>query len=523
MAATKEKPPSIEQQRAQLKAAERMLRVKRGRERFLDFVHLTMPDPKDPDDASLSQYIEARHHQAIAELLEKMERGEILRAIVVMPPRHGKSELASRRLPPWIVGKDPYNQVIFSTYSQEFADDFGREWRNIIRMPVYRQIFPGVELRKDSQAVDRMSVTMAGQNFGGAMVAVGRGGALTGRGAHWLIIDDPFKNDEEAYSTTIRDQLWNWFTKTAYTRLMPGGRVLIIMTRWHEDDIVGRIFDTEYMDPEEAKQWYVLKLPAIHDGKALWPERYPIETLNSIRRTLGPSAWSALYQGEPTPDGGLFFKDEWIVEYDAGDLPSKLSIYGASDHAVTEKQANDPNVIGCVGIDENDHIWVLPDLVWEHMETDDAVDAILDQMKRHKPNIWFAENDVIKKAFGPFLRKRQMEEKIYVPVQGMSVAASKRTRARAIQGRMAMKMVHFPRFASWWPDARSQLLRFDKDKHDDFVDWIAHIGQGLDAEYRPSKPKASNDNVVRVGSIEWVKFSSRMQERRRKLAAAGGF
>lgn len=507
-------PQQESEAEVQLKAATRMLRVKKARDHLLDFTHLTMPRPEDPDDSDASRYSEAIHHVAIAELLEKMERGEILRAIITMPPRHGKSELCSRRFPPWFIGKNAYRQVIFCTYSQEFADDFGREWRDIIKTPVYRQVFPGVELKKDSQAADRMNITMNGTPYGGVMVAVGIGGAVTGRGADLALIDDPIKNKEEADSALIRDQRWNWFTSTLMTRLMPGGAVLIVLTRWHEDDIVGRIFNPEYVDPEEAKTWTVLSLPAEKDGKALWPERYPIKVLESIRKTVGPRVWSALYQQRPAPEDGLYFTKSMIRTYQPQDLPVNLRIYAASDHAVTVKQENDPNVLGCIGVDSDDVIWVLPDLIWERMETERTVEEMLSLMRRRKPMIWWAEDDVINKAIGPFLRKRMREEKVYCSIWPMRPTKDKRARARSIQGRMQMGMVRFPAFAPWWPAALAELLSFGSGgKHDDFVDWLSWTGLGLDQEVGAERPAKGENNAIRVGTMGWVKAASAAKAR----------
>jgi predicted phage terminase large subunit-like protein len=146
-------------------------------------------------------------------------------------------------------------------------------------------------------------------------------------------------------------------------------------------------------------------------------------------------------------------------------------------------------VIGCVGIDEHDDIWVLPDVVMERMETDRTVDEMLVQFKTHKPLLWWMESELISKSFGPFLRRRMQEERIYTSIDGVPVSKDKPTRARSIQGRMRMRKVRFPRFAPWWPEARSQILRFPYGAHDDFVDWLAHIGQGLIKEVGASAPK----------------------------------
>lgn len=502
-----------------LKGAKRILRVKKARDSLLDFTHLTMPHPSDPSDPDLSLYQEATHHRLIAEALEKVEQGEILRLIITMPPRSGKSELCSRRLPAWAVGRNPHWHVIFATYAADFAQDFGREVRDIMRSPAFRLIFPTTKLKRDSQASDFLKTEANGQ-----LVFVGVGGPVTGRGADLFIIDDPFKSRQEAESQATRRHIWSWFTSTAFTRLMPGGRIVIIMTRWHEDDLVGRIFDPEFVDPAEAETWTMLELPALKDGKALWPERYPVKVLESIRRTIGPRDWSALYQQRPTPEDGDYFKREWIEKHAYGpkDLPGNLRIYGASDHALTTKEENDATCLGCFGIDEDDHIWILPDVVWDRMETDGTVEAMIDQMRRHRPQIWWAEDEHIKKAIGPFLRKRQQEERIYTYVESSPATKDHRTRARSIQGRMSMGMVHLPRFAPWYADALDELLKFPNAKHDDFVSFLAHIGMGLDTIRSARTPSHKPSNVIRVGSLAWVKAQSNLEQRERKRAQAIG-
>lgn len=511
----------------QRKVLERAIAVREASHDYLQFVKLSMPDPADPTDPNLSLYKAAAHHHAIAEALTKVETGECKRLIITMPPRHGKSELASRRFPTWFVGKDPRRQVIFTAYGQEFAEEFGREWREIIRSPTYRQIFPEVGLRRDSATTHRMQLTYERVPCSGILIAVGVGGTITGRGADLLVIDDPIKNDEEANSATMRDKLWNWYCKTAYHRLMPNGRIVIITTRWHEDDLIGRLTDPSnpHYDEEEAATWTILKLPAIHDNKALWPERYPITTLNSIKRTLRPRAFSALYQQEPTPEEGNYFSHEMLIGYsNPSQLPTNLRLYAASDHALTTKEENDATVMGVFGVDSRDHIWIMPDLVWDRVETDEMLERMIELMKRHKPDLWFAEDEHINKALGPFRRKRMQEEKIYTAVHGIRPTRDLRARARSIQGRMAMGMVHFPTFTQWWPDAVLEVTRFDRAAHDDFVSFLALVGLGLDAESRATTPTARPDDMPRTGSIEWIKQSADDLEKRSHLKlVAGGF
>ena len=511
---SKEKPDDMLQR---LLAAERMLRMRKARESVISFTKFTIPDPEAPDDTSKSRYQPVKHHEVIAAALEEVEAGRMPRLIITMPPRHGKSELASRRFPAWFLGKDPYRQLIFSTYNDDFAQDFGRSVRATMRSTEFQQIFPGCKLRTGSQASDKIQT-----EEGGMLNFVGRGSGLTGRGADLLIIDDPIKDREEADSKNLRDKLWAWFTEAAMTRLMPGGRVVIIMTRWHEDDLIGRLTDPKNpcFDANEAASWKILALPAIADeddamgrkhGEALWPERFPLPVLEAQRR-INPRGFSALYQGKPTPDDGDYFKRDWLKTYDhPSQLPANLRVYGASDHAVSVAQDADKTCLGCVGIDEDDNIWVLPDLFWRRAATDAVCDGLLDQFRRNKPLLWWAEHGHISKAIGPFLRKRMQEERIYCAIDEVVPAKDKQTRAQAIRGRLAMGKVFFPKFATWWPDAQLEILKFPAARHDDFVDWISHIGMGLALQV-PAMAKVKEPTGPRTGTLAWVKHSSKMRE-----------
>lgn len=497
-----------------LKAAKRMLAAKKARDSLLDFTKLTMPDPADMDDPERSLYQAAIHHRALAEALERVERGDIRRLIISMPPRHGKSELATKRFPAWCLGRHPHLQVIQVTYSQEFAEDFGRKVREIIRSDTYRQVFPGLKLKTGSQAADRLE--MEGD---GILVFTGVGGAVTGRGADLLIIDDPLKNREEAESPATRQKTWDFFTSTAFTRLMPGGRVVIIMTRWHEDDLVGRIFNPDFMPAEEADKWMVLELPAIKDGKALWPERYPLAELESIKRTLGPRDWSALYQQKPTPEDGDYFKkaDIMAASYKTPqEMPRNLVWYGASDHALKVQQGRDYNVIGCLGVDENEDIWIPPDVYWGRCETDKQVEEMLAQIRRHKPLNWWSGRDHITASIGPYLRKRMAEERLHCWIEELPEKGDKRQKARAAQGMVATRRIHLPEFAPWFPAALSQLLKFDGDKHDDFVDFLANGCRGLERQFGQKARVVKTQKEHTPGTIGWIMADAAYRKRERE-------
>ncbi len=416
----------------------------------------------------------APHHRLIARHLEMVERGEITRLMITMPPRHGKSMLASEFFPAWYMGRNPDHYVVTATYAQDLADDFGRKVKNQIESAEFKAIFPGVGLAGDSKSAKRFHIEGVQGGFEhattqrGAFYAVGIGGPLTGRGAHLLLIDDPVKNREDADSETIRKKTMDWYTSTAYTRLMPGGRIVVIQTRWHESDLSG------WLQDEHAHEgWVLLNLPAIgDDGKALWPEQYDIEALERIKRALPGRDWSALYQQQPQPDEGTFFKREWLTEWTT--KPAHLSIYGTSDYAVTDG-GGDYTVHRIWGVDHEGVLYRLAG--WRGQTSSDVwIEEQLDLAERWKPIAWFGEAGVIAKAIEPMLVRRMRERpKAWMRMEWLPSIHDKPTRARGFQARAAMGNVRLEPGADL-----SEFLAFPAGKHDDDVDTASMIGRALD-------------------------------------------
>lgn len=434
---------------AELEKLTKALKARQARNSLLGFTEYTNP-----------LYIGAGHHRKIAEKLEAVERGEIDRLMIFMPPRHGKSELASKRFPAWCLGRNPRRQIIAASYNSDLANDFGRNVRNIVAEPEFGQVFPGVGLSPDSAAANRMNT-----NHGGAYVAAGVGTAVTGRGADIALIDDPFKDREEADSERRRETVWDWYRSTLYTRLMPGGAIVLIQTRWHEDDLAGRIL------AQEADQWDVLELPAIDDqGKALWPEWYNEEALARIKSTIGPREWSALYQQKPQPDEGTFFRREWFGTWDK--LPA-VQFYGTSDYAVTDG-GGDYTVHRVWGIDSTGAILRVDG--WRgQTSSDEWIERKLDLIAKYKPLAWFGEGGVIQKAIEPMLKRRMMERNIFCRLEWLSSVSDKPTRARSFQAMAASGRVKFEAGADL-----SEFLVFPAGKHDDDVDTASLIGRAID-------------------------------------------
>lgn len=441
-------------------------------------------------------YRDAPHHRLIARKLEAVERGEITRLMITMPPRHGKSMLASEFFPAWYLGRNADHSVVMATYAQELADDFGRKVKNQIEDPAFGSIFSGVGLADDSKSVKRFHIEENGEAIEGgyehslkqrgSFYAVGVGGPLTGRGAHLLLIDDPVKNREEADSELLRKKTKDWYTSTAYTRLMPGGRVVIIQTRWNEDDLSG------WLQLEHKHEgWEVLNLPAIDkDGKALWPEQYDVPALNRIKLAIGARDWSALYQQEPTPEDGNYFKADWLRPYEKAPALDTMRVYGGSDYAVT-KDGGDWTVHAVVGIDPEGRMYLL-DLWRKQASSDVWVEAFCDLVKQWKPIGWAEEQGQIRSGVGPFLEKMQREKRAYVNREQFPTRGDKAVRAQSIRGRMALEGLYVPTQAPWYPDLRSELLSFPAGKHDDQVDALGLVGQLLDQMQAGQKPRPTD-------------------------------
>ena len=528
----KDELAAMEQESAkkQLALLKRQQRAIQARDDFMTFIKFTSPDPADPNDIERSRYKDAKHHRAIAKVIEEVEKGEIQFLILTMPPRHGKSEIVSRRLPAWYMGRHPEENVVVATYNDDFAKDFGADVRSIVTSAAYKQVFPDTKLQRGGSAKDRLQTTK-----GGMGTFVGLGGSLTGRGAHLLVIDDVIKSNEEARSKSYRDRAWDWFTKVALTRRMGRKLVIITFTRWHEDDIIGRLTDpeNEYYSRALAKKIKIIDLPAIArendplgraEGEALWPDgpdTFDLEFLEDLR-AVDPLGFEALYQQRPSVADGVLFQRESIRYYDEASLPDGLRIYCSSDHAVTTNQRSDYTVLLKVGVDKQNNIYLL-DCWWRKAKTPEVVEAMLEMVRAGEPPLtWWAESGHISKSIGPFLHKRMAETGTFVNIVEVTPVGDKEQRAQSISARMAMGYVHFPKEKPWVSQAVEQLMAFPNGKNDDFVDALAYIGLGL-RNMVPGSPANGNKKPPRYGTLNWVKEQQRQQDILARRARNGGF
>lgn len=258
-------------------------------------------------------------HCELSEQLERVERGEVKRLMILVPPRHGKSTLATKAFPAWFLGRNPNKKIITVSYGAELATEFGRDVRNLIDTEEFQDLFP-IRLRKDSKAANRWNT-----DNGGAYIATGIGGPVIGKGGDIIIVDDPHKNRKEADSRTFSDDVSNYYQSTLYSRQQPGGKtaIVVIMQRWNTYDLAGRLLDLAKSDPK-ADQWEIVEMPAIHDGEgnavdpdhpkaqALCPEMFDLGSLESIKVNSGPRNWASQYQQKPSIDGGEIVKTEWF-------------------------------------------------------------------------------------------------------------------------------------------------------------------------------------------------------------------
>ena len=440
-----------------------------------DFTNYTKPD-----------FIEGWFNKIIAAELQQfyhdVEAGKQPRLIIQAPPRSGKSELFSRRFPAWAFGQNPNLQIIAASYSTDLASRMNRDVQRIIDSEEYAGIFPETSFSSNtsasinSQKNIRNSEIFEIAGYAGSYRSAGVGAGITGMGADIGIIDDPVKDAKEANSQTYRDSVWDWYTTTFYTRLAPKSGILLGMTRWHEDDLAGRLLAEMNNDGD---QWRVISFPAIaesdeefrKEGDALHPERYDIERLTKIKKAVGSQAWNALYQQRPSSKGGDVIKRAWFKRYSM--LPLMRRVIIAGDTAQKVKQHNDFSVFIVAGIGIDGGLYII-DLIrgkWEAPELERKLEDIWNKYRAsHKAQSVYIED----KSSGTGLIQ-SIQRKRNIPIKGVQVDADKYTRVLGIQGFIESGYVFLPDGAEWVEDFLSECEKFtatDSHKHDDQVDTL---------------------------------------------------
>lgn len=487
---------------ARMAAAERARR-ELARRHVLDFARYVAP-----------WYRPARVHAVIAEALERVARyietgGKegTGRLMVFMPPRHGKTALVSQFFPAWLLGRMPDAKVILASYAADLAVANSRAVRGLLRDARYAPIFGALAAVDTPVALSDESRSAASWELAsphrGGLTAAGVGGGITGKGAHLLVIDDPFKNREEAESASRRELVWRWYTSSAYTRLEPGGAIVVVHTRWHQDDLAGRLLKRMAMDPL-ADRWEVISLPALPEeglfrndanerraalleglwvdaadplgrdkGEALWPERYSAEALRRVRATVGDYDWFALYQQQPRPLGGAFLRREWFRLVRPADAPRGVVWMRYWDLAVSEREGADYTASIAAAMGEDGTVYYR-DMVRGRWSWPETRRRMLAQHEIDPPNVvWGVEDTAFQlAAFQELMREPALAGRAIWRVSVREMGGDKRTRAlplqaRAAQGRVALVM------GPWVEEFLAEAVAFPKGAHDDQVDAAA--------------------------------------------------
>lgn len=444
------------------------IRIAKARKSLAHFTTYTKPD-------YLMGWVHKEICDMLDEFLEAVKEKKSPRLIITLPPRSGKSELVSRRFPAYSFGRFPDLQIIATSYSSDLSQRFNRDVQRIIDDEKYLEVFPGTTLngsrvRTDSRgSYIRTSDLFEIVGHAGAYRSCGVGGGITGQGADCLLIDDPVKDRAEANSATVRQSIWDWYTSTAYTRLSPGGGVIVMATRWHLDDLIGRLI--ENMENGQGDTFTVINYPAIaeHDeihrrkGEALHPERYSLDQLKKIQKTVGSRDWAALYQQHPIPEGGNIFKAEWFKYWTESSLPPEFDQIVTSWDMTFKDSKNSDYVVGQVWGKKGPNFYLLDQVrgQWDFVKTKEMVRVLAHKWPRVVRKL------VEDKANGSaVISELKSTVSGFVPI---TPTESKEARASSVTPYFEAGNVFIPEdsAAPWVPHYVSELLEFPAGSHDD--------------------------------------------------------
>jgi predicted phage terminase large subunit-like protein len=428
----------------------------------------------------------AAHHRLLIDRLEGVARGKIQRLAVFMPPGSAKSTYASILLPPYVMARRPGMSILAVSHTTELAEKWGRKARNLI---AEHNATLGVRLSDDSYAAGRWELDEGGEYY-----AAGVGAAIVGFRADGILIDDPVPSREDADSQHAREKTWDWYKSDLVTRLKPGGRVILIQTRWHEDDLAGRIIAEMAAGGE---RWDIVSLPAEAEpadllgrkpGEWLWDDAYGYgEFLRRQKATQLPRNWLALFQQRPAPETGDYFEAEWLRTYSTEPPRHSLNVYGASDYAVTS-QGGDYTVHLVIGVDRENRMYLLD--LWRGQTPSNVwVDVWCELVRKWKPSFWAEEGGQIVSGVGPFLEQRARERQAYTHRERFASRGDKAVRAQSIRARMATDGLYVPQGAPWLAELRAELLSFPAGRYDDQVDALGLVGQLLEKISAPPRPR----------------------------------
>jgi len=428
-----------------------------AREYFMDFVHMAWP-----------AFIGGRHHSIMAKAFERVASGELKRLIINMPPRHTKSEFASYLLPAWFLGRYPEKKIIQTAHTAELSVGFGRKVRNLVDSDDYKKIFPSIALRADSKAAGRWSTNKGGEYF-----AIGVGGAVTGKGADLLIIDDPHSEQEgQSADPGVFDKVHEWYTSGPRQRLQPGGAIVVVMTRWHKRDLTGHILKSS-LQRAGTDEWEVIEFPAIMpSGDPLWPEFWPKPELEALREELPSPKWNAQYQQNPTSEEGALVKRDWWREWEKDRPPPCEFIIQSWDTAFLKTQRSDFSACTTWGVfywpddtgTEQPNI-ILLDAYKERLEFPELKKTAFEMWTDWQPDAFIVE---AKAAGTPLifeLRAMGIPVSEYTPSRGNDKIA----RVNAVADLFASGMVWAPRIR-FAEEVIEEFASFPAGEHDDLVD-----------------------------------------------------
>lgn len=427
-------------------------------ERFMDFVHRVWPD-----------FINGAHHGEMAAAFERVANGETKRLIINMPPRHTKSEFASYLLPAWFLGKFPKKKVIQTSHTAELAVGFGRKVRNLVDSDTYKSIFPGVGLQSDSKAAGRWATNQGGDYF-----AIGVGGAVTGKGADILIIDDPHSEQEAALAENnpdVYDKTYEWYTSGPRQRLQPGGSIIIVMTRWSKKDLTGQV--VKAAQQRSGEQWEVIEFPAIlDDGKPLWPAFWKLTELEALKNELPNSKWMAQYMQSPTSDVSAIVKREWWKIWEEEHPPMCEFTIQSWDTAFLKTQRSDYCACTTWGVfyKPNDRGVEVPNIILlnsfkKRMEFPELKQKAFEDYKEWQPDSLIVEAKASGAPLVFELRAMGIPVQEYVPSKGNDKIA----RLNAVADIFASGRVWVPNTA-WADELVEEVASFPSGEHDDLVD-----------------------------------------------------
>jgi predicted phage terminase large subunit-like protein len=453
--------PEREKLLAELAHLEKLKKQKQAQTKFIDFVKQMWPT-----------FISGKHHGIMAEAFERVARGDCKRLIINMPPRHTKSEFASYLLPAWFLGKYPHKKIIQTSHTAELAVGFGRKVRNLVDTETYQEIFPDLNLSSDSKAAGRWNTSKGGDYF-----AIGVGGAVTGKGADLLIIDDPHSEQEAALAETspeIYDKTYEWYTSGPRQRLQPGGAIVVVMTRWSLRDLTARVLKANAQ--RGGDNWEVIEFPAIMpSGKPLWPQFWSLDELSALKEELPNSKWMAQYQQEPTSETSAIVKREWWNEWPDDNPPAVDFIVQAWDTAFEKTNRSDYSACTTWGVfyhpdangDERPNL-ILLNAFRDRMEFPTLKRVAVEQYDDWEPDSLIIE----KKASGsPLIYEMRA---MGIPVQEFTPTKGndKITRLNAVSDLFASGIVWAPN-RSWAEAVIDEVASFPAGEHDDYVDSVS--------------------------------------------------